>query len=469
VGDSISSAGPLWGGRFSKPPDASAQRLTESLSFDVRLAPQDVEATVAHVRALEAAELLDAADAKALEDAVREVGEEIARGTFVFDPADEDVHSAIERGVTAQLGELGERLHAGRSRNDLVVTDLRLWSLAAAGRIAAELIALLEVVRDRAREGVDVIVPGTTHGRLAQPVTLGHHLMAHAFALLRDLERLEQWADRTQVSPLGAGAIATSTLPLDPETTATRLGLPRAFDNSMDAVSDRDFVMELLSVASILAMHLSRIAADLIRWSDESVRFARLDDAFATGSSMMPQKRNPDALELIRAKAARPVSGFARVAQVWSGLPLGYHRDLQEDKEPLLDAVDTLEASLPAIAGCLATVTFDAEAMLAAAGAPELYATDVAEALVAQGLPFREAHRKVGGLLRLLEEDGRTLRDLTPEEWDVVGLSEGAGLLDPERAVSARSMHGGPSRESVEAQLDTLARAIAARAISARR
>jgi argininosuccinate lyase len=421
VGDSISPAGPLWGGRFSKPPDASAQRLTESLSFDVRLAPQDVEATVAHVRALEAAELLDAADAKALEDAVREVGEEIAGGTFVFDPADEDVHSAIERGVTAQLGELGERLHAGRSRNDLVVTDLRLWSLAAGGRIGEELVALLEVVRDRAREGVDVILPGTTHGRLAQPVTLGHHLTAHAFALLRDLERLEQWADRTQVSPLGAGAIATSTLPLDPETTATRLGLPRAFDNSMDAVSDRDFVMELLSVASILAMHLSRIAADLIRWSDESVRFARLDDAFATGSSMMPQKRNPDALELIRAKAARPVSAFARVAQVLSGLPLGYHRDLQEDKEPLFDAVDTLEASLPAIAGCLATATFDAEAMRAAAAAPELYATDVAEAFVAQGVPFREAHRKVGGLLRLLEEDGRTLGDLTPEEWDVVG------------------------------------------------
>jgi argininosuccinate lyase len=231
----------------------------------------------------------------------------------------------------------------------------------------------------------------------------------------------------------------------------------------MDAVSDRDFAMELLSVASILAMHLSRIAADLIRWSEESVRFARLDDAFATGSSMMPQKRNPDPLELVRAKAARPASAFARLAQVLDGLPLGYHRDLQEDKEPLFDAVDTLEASLPAIAGCLATVRFDADAMRAAAGAPELYATDVAEALVAREVPFREAHRKVGGLLRLLEEDGRTLGDLTPEEWDVVGLPDGASLLDPERAVEARSMHGGPSRMSVEAQLETLERAIVAR------
>jgi argininosuccinate lyase len=294
-------------------------------------------------------------------------------------------------------------------------------------------------------------------------VTLGHHLMAHAFGLLRDLERLEQWAARAQVSPLGAGAIATSTLALDPEATATRLGLPRAFDNSMDAVSDRDFVMELLAITSIVASRLSRIAGDLIRWSDESVRFARLDDAFATGSSMMPQKRNPDALELIRAKAARPASDFARLAQVLSGLPLGYHRDLQEDKEPLFDAVETLEAALPAIAGCLETVTFDAGTMRAAAQAPELYATDVAEALVAQGVPFREAHQKVGGLLRLLEEDGRTLRDLTPDEWDVVGLSEGAALLDPERAVAARAMHGGPSRDSVEVQLDTLERALAER------
>jgi len=457
------SGKPLWSGRFSKEPDASAHRLTESLSFDVRLAPQDVEASVAHVRALEAAGLLDAADAKALEDAVREVGEEIASSSFAFDPSDEDVHSAIERGVTERLGGLGERLHAGRSRNDLVVTDLRLWSLAAGERVAADLVDLLEVLRDRAREGIDGILPGTTHGRLAQPVTLGHHLMAHAFGLLRDLERLEEWAARTSVSPLGAGAIATSTLPLDPEATASRLGFAKAFDNSMDAVSDRDFAMELLSVASILAMHLSRIAADLIRWSDESMQFARLDDAFATGSSMMPQKQNPDPLELVRAKAARPASAFARLAQVLDGLPLGYHRDLQEDKEPLFDSVDTLEASLPAIAGCLATVTFDAEAMRTAAEAPELYATDVAEALVAQGVPFREAHRKVGGLLRLLEEDGRTLGDLTPEDWDVVGLPQGPQLLDPEHAVSARGMHGGPSHQSVQLQLETLERALATR------
>jgi argininosuccinate lyase len=437
--------------------------LTESLSFDVRLAREDVKSTAAHVLALEAAGLLEAADAKALEEAVLEVGEEIASGTYSFDPADEDIHSAIERGVTARLGDLGARLHAGRSRNDLVVTDLRLYALTAGIVIYVELQQLLKVIGDRAREGIEVILPATTHGRLAQPVTLGHHLMAHAFALLRDLERLEQWAARTQVSGLGAGAIATSTLPLDPAATASRLGLPAAFANSMDAVSDRDFAMEFLSVTSILAMHLSRVAADIIRWTDESMRFAQLDDAYATGSSMMPQKRNPDVAELVRAKAARPASEFARLAQVLHGLPLGYHRDLQEDKEPLFDAADTLQRAIPALGGMLASLTFDPDAMLRAAEAPELYATDVAEALVMKGLPFRDAHRRVGELLRDLAGDGRTLRGLSSAEWAEVGLPGGASLLDPRHAVDARSMPGGPSRASVEAQLGTLQRALAAR------
>jgi argininosuccinate lyase len=454
---------PLWGGRFSKSPDPNAHALTESLSFDVRLAPQDVEATAAHVRALEAAGFLEAADANALEGAVREVGAEIVAGRFEFDAADEDVHSAIERGVTARLGELGARLHAGRSRNDLVVTDLRLWLLGAGERIESELVRLLDVLAKRAHEGIDVVLPGTTHGRLAQPVSLAHHLLAQAFALLRDLERLDAWAERASVSGLGAGALATSTLSLDPSATAARLGFRGAFANSMDAVSDRDFALEFLSVASILGMHLSRIAADLIRWSDEAVGFARLDDAYVTGSSMMPQKRNPDIAELVRAKASRPASEFARLAAVLNGLPLGYHRDLQEDKEPVFDAADTLERALPALAGCLETATFDTDAMLRAAEAPELYATDVAEALVARGVPFREAHRKVGELLRHLSEDARTLRDLSYAEWEAFGAPEGATLLDPHHAVQARAMPGGPSRASVEAQLDTLERALSDR------
>jgi argininosuccinate lyase len=454
---------PLWGGRFSKPPDSDAHALTASLSFDIRLAPQDVEATIAHVRALEAAGLLDRGDADALEDAVRKVGAEIVEGRFEFDAADEDVHSAIERGVTARLGDLGARLHAGRSRNDLVVTDLRLWMLRASERIERELVRLMDVLAKRAREGIDVILPGTTHGRLAQPVSLAHHLLAHAFALSRDLERLDEWASRTSVSGLGAGALATSTLSLDPTATAARLGFRETFANSMDAVSDRDFAMEFLSVAAILGMHLSRIAADLIRWSDEAVGFAHLDDAYVTGSSMMPQKRNPDIAELVRAKATRPASEFARLAAVLSGLPLGYHRDFQEDKEPVFNSADTLERTLPALAGCLETATFDAGAMLRAAEAPELYATDVAEALVANGVPFREAHRTVGELLRDLAGDGRTLRDLSSAEWAEVGLPDGASLLDPRHAVDARSMPGGPSRASVEAQLDTLERALSDR------
>ena len=374
---------PLWGGRFDRPPDAKAHALSQSLSFDTRLVAQDVEASVAHVRGLEDAGLLGADEAAALEKALLEVGEEIASGRFEFHPSDEDVHSALERGVTDRLGEVGARLHAGRSRNDLVVTDLRLWLLASTGRIEAAIVRLVEVLAERAGEHTQTLMPGTTHGRLAQPITLGHHLLAHAFAFLRDLDRLDDWEARASVSPLGAGALATSTLPLDPAATAARLGFERPFENSLDAVSDRDFALEFLAAGSILAVHLSRLAADLIRWSDESVGFARLDDAYVTGSSMMPQKRNPDIAELVRAKAARPASRFAQLAAVLSGLPLGYHRDLQEDKEPVFDTADTLELAIPALTGCLETAAFDPAAMRRALEPGGLYATDVAEALVA--------------------------------------------------------------------------------------
>ncbi len=454
---------PLWVGRFSKPPAAEAAALSESLSFDVRLAPQDVEASVAHARGLEDAGLLTADEAAALEKTLREVGAEIAAGTFAFHPFDEDVHSAIERGVTERLGDLGAKLNAGRSRNDLVVTDLRLWLLAAREGIEERAVRLVQALVAHAREHASTVMPGTTHGRLAQPVTLGHHLLAHAWALARDLERFDGWAGRASTSPLGAGALATSTLPLDPARTAARLGFVGAFANSIDAVSDRDFAQEFLADAAILGTHLSRLAADLIRWSDESLGWAELDEAYATGSSMMPQKRNPDVAELARAKAGRLVGGFTALSSLLAGLPLGYHRDLQEDKQPLFDAADTLEATLAALAGCVETLTFRPEAMRLAVEAPALYATDVAEELVRRGVPFREAHRRVGELLKTLEAEGRTLRDLTDEEWVAYGLPGGASLLDPDRAVRARSVAGGPSLESVAAQADVLERLLATR------
>jgi argininosuccinate lyase len=454
---------PLWAGRFAAPPAPEAHALGRSLQFDVRLAAHDVRAGIAHVGALEAAGLLSAEDAARLAGGLREVGVAIADGTFAFDDADEDVHSAIERGVTDLLGDLGARLHAGRSRNDLVVTDVRLWLLEAGRRIEGLTAMLARTLIARAREHAETIVPGTTHARFAQPVTLGHHLLAHAWALARDLERFGQWSARTAVSPLGAGALGTSTLGLDPAATAERLGLPAAFANSIDAVSDRDFALEFLGHASILAMHLSRLAADLARFTDESLGWAELDEGYATGSSMMPQKRNPDTAELARGKAARVAAGHARLAAVLQGLPLGYHRDLQEDKEPLFDAADTLELVLPALIGAVETVRFDAEAMRRAAEADGLYATDVAEALVVDGVPFREAHRRTGELLRELAAAKRSMRDLTAEEWTAFGVPQGASLLDADHAVRARAGAGGPSPESVRAQADALDALLGAR------
>jgi argininosuccinate lyase len=454
---------PLWAGRFSKAPAPEAHALGRSLAFDVRLASQDVEASAAHARALARAGFLTDEEAETLATALAEVGREIADGTFAFEDADEDVHSAIERGVTTRLGDLGARLHAGRSRNDLVVTDLRLWMLAAARRIDGLTVLLVRTLVARAREHAETVMPGTTHARPAQVVTLGHHLLAHTWALARDLDRLDAWADRTSTSPLGAGALATSTLDLDPASTATGLGFPRAFENSIDAVSDRDFVLEFLATAAILATHLSRLAADLARWTDESLGWAGLDEAYATGSSMMPQKRNPDTAELARAKAARIVGDFAALASVLHGLTLGYHRDLQEDKEPAFDAAETLELVLPALVGAIETIRFHPEAMRSAAEDPALFATDLTEALVRAGVPFREAHRRTGELVKAVAGDKRTLRDLVAEEWRAFGLDGGASLLDPDRSVAARSMRGGPSPRSVEDQIDALERRLAAR------
>jgi argininosuccinate lyase len=456
-------ARPLWSARFTEASAPEARALGRSVGFDVRLAPQEVRASVAHVHALRRAGLLSETDADALVAAIEEVGAAIDSGTVPVDEADEDVHSAIERGVTDRLGDLGARLHAGRSRNDLVMTDVRLWLLDARNRITGLLTSLVGALLARAREHAGSPMPGITHSRPAQPVTLGHHLLAHAWPLLRDLERFDDWARRAAVSPLGAGALATSTLGLDPAATADDLGFARPFENSIDAVADRDVVLEFLATASICAVHLSRLAADLVRWTDPALGWAELADEDATGSSMMPQKRNPDTAELSRAKAARISAGFAGLCAVLQGLPLGYHRDLQEDKEPAFDAADTLELVIPALAGAVERVRFDTDAMRHAASDPDLFATDVAEELVRAGEPFREAHRRTGDLLRRLDSGGRSLADLTAEEWRSFGLPDGARLLDPDRAIAARSGPGGPSAVAVNEQTTTIERAVNAR------
>ena len=452
---------PLWSGRFTRPPAPEAAELGRSLSFDVRLAPYDVDAGVAHVRALEDAGLLAAAEAGQIERALREVGHEISAGTFAFDPADEDVHSAIERGVIRRLGDVGAKLHAGRSRNDLVMTDLRLWLLDAEDSIREVIDRCARALLDHSRDHAETVMPGTTHARFAQPVTLGHHLLAHAWALVRDLDRFGGWRRRASVSPLGAGALATSTLTLDHEATARRLGFEARFENSIDAVSDRDVVQEFLACASICATHLSRLAADVARFSDESLGWVAIDEAFATGSSMMPHKRNPDVAELARAKAGRVLGDLVAVSTVLHGLPLGYHRDLQEDKEAVFDAADTLEAAGAALAGCVATLTFHPNAMRRSAEADGLYATDIAEALVTSGVPFREAHERVGKLVASLEAEGRSLRDLSAEEWTAFGVPNGAELLDAARSVRAHAAPGGPSPDSVRQQIEAIERALA--------
>ena len=353
-------------------------------------------------------------------------------------------------------GDLGAKLHAGRSRNDLVATDVKLHLLAVQGTVDADIRMLTRVLVARGREHASDSMPGSTHGRPAQPITVGHHLCAHAWALTRDLDRFADWRRRTAVSPLGAGALATSTLGLDPAATAERLGFDRAFDNSLDAVSDRDVLQECVAISAICATHLSRLAADLLRWTDPALGWAELDEAYSTGSSMMPQKRNPDTAELARAKAARVTGDFVTLGAMLQGLPLGYQRDLQEDKEPGFDAIGTLGTVAQALRGAVATLRIDTATMRAACADPGLYATDVAEELVKQGVPFREAHRRTGELLQQLDGAGRSMLDMSADEWEAFGVPGGTELLDPDRSIAARSGPGGPSPASVKRQCDAL-------------
>ncbi|MEX1047411.1 MAG: argininosuccinate lyase [Actinomycetota bacterium] len=449
---------PLWGGRFSGEPAEAARLAGSNPEADMLLAPHDIRASIAHVRALEDAGIVSPEDATAIEQALEKIGDRPFRD--VFKASDEDIHLAHERNLAEELGDVGAKIHAGRSRNDLVVTDFRLWLLEQGNDLAESIGSLAGSLSARAAETAEMPMPGSTHNRPAQVVTMGYVLAAHAFGLVRDLERLAQWSSRTRTSPLGAGALATSTLGLDPAKTAERLGFDRPFLNALDAVSDRDFALEFLAVASILAVHLSRIAADLARWSEPAHGYVELDEAFTTGSSMMPQKRNPDVLELVRGKAGRIAGDLTALTQVLAGLPSGYHRDLQEDKQPVFDAVSTLKNSMPALTGCIETAHFDAERMRSDAEDPELYATDIAEALVKSGLPFREAHMRIGEVLKRLDEEKRTLRDLSSDEWANLGLPAGSKMLDPDSSVRARNMPGGPAPERVLQQCDAIRAAL---------
>jgi argininosuccinate synthase len=449
---------PTWAGRFEAPPSEDAMAFTMSLGFDRRLILQDLLVTRLHVAALARGGLLDDRERKKLDGELQSMAAEAREDAFPFDDADEDVHSSVERVLTERLGDVGAKVHAGRSRNDLVVTDLRLWITEGAERLAGACERLALALGNRAEEHAETIMPGYTHLQRAQPITLGHHLLAHAFPLARDADRFHLASASAGTSPLGAGALATSTLGLATKESADILGFD-AFENSIDAVSDRDFALDFLSACVSAAVHISRLGEDLVLWSSQEFGFARPADGYATGSSMMPQKRNPDVAELARAKTGRVLGDYVQLATVLKGLPLAYARDLQEDKEAVFDAHDALLPALDALIGMIETLAFDTERMRIAADDPALLATDLAEHLVKRGVPFREAHAAIAGVVTKLESEGRTLGDVKPDEWSELDphLDEETGvLLDAEISIAHRSGPGGPSPNSVRDQVAAL-------------
>ncbi|HEX4820072.1 MAG TPA: argininosuccinate lyase [Acidimicrobiales bacterium] len=441
----------LWHGRFEQGPSPELLAFSESLSFDRRLAGDDINGSRAHVRGLQRGDILTQDEADAILAALDQVGDELDKDTFTFEPSDEDIHTAIERRVTELAGPAGAKVHTGRSRNDQVATALRLYLKRELGDIAAALVELQHVLLDRAAESGPAYLPGYTHMQRAQPVLLSHHLLAHGWALARDIDRILATRTRLDVSPLGAGALAGSSLPLDPDGVAHELGFAKRFENSLDAVSDRDFVAESLFDLALLGVHLSRLGEEIVLWATEEFGFITLHDAYATGSSMMPQKKNPDIAELIRGKSGRLVGHLTGVLTTLKGLPLSYNRDLQEDKEPLFDAIDTVRLSLPALSGLLRTLHFNIERMQQAADSPSAAATDLAELLVERGIPFRDAHAIVGGIVRDSIERHVPLAELVaahPELGD-----DGLELLEIGVAVTRRRTPGGAGPAPVEDQL----------------
>ncbi len=452
----------LWGGRFAAGPADALAALSRSTDVDWRLARHDVTASMAHARVLHAAGLLDDAQLAAMLAALRTLLADVESGAFAPEPGDEDVHTALERGLVERAGpDLGGRLRAGRSRNDQVATLLRMHLREEGRAVRALVLGLVGVLADRAEEHAGAPMPGRTHLQHAQPVLLGHHLMAHAWALLRDVDRFADLDDRLALSPYGSGALAGSSLGLDPEAVAAELGFSGSVANSIDGTAARDVAAEFAFVAAMTAVDLSRLAEEVVLWATREFGFATLDDAYSTGSSLMPQKKNPDVAELARGKAGRLIGDLAGLLATLKGLPLAYNRDLQEDKEPVFDAADTLRLLLPAFTGMVATLRFDVARMAELAPQGFSLATDVAEHLVRAGVPFRDAHELAGACVRLAEGRGVELADLTDDE--LAGVSEHlAGVravLTVEGSLASRSARGGTAPAAVAAQLAELRRA----------
>ncbi len=441
----------LWHGRFASAPAEDLLAYTVSLPFDQRLFPDDIVGSRAHVRGLGRVGILADDEVAAVLAALDAAETELVDGTFRFIESDEDIHTAVERRVTELAGSAGAKIHTGRSRNDQVATDLRLWCKRELLDTARDVVGFQHVLLERAEAAGEIYLPGYTHLQRAQPVLLSHHFLAHAWSLARDVDRLIDAYHRLDVSPLGAGALAGSSLPLDPESVAADLGFARVFENSLDAVSDRDFVAESLFAVTMIGIHLSRMGEEIVLWSSDEFGFVRLDDGYSTGSSMLPQKKNPDIAELARGKAGRVIGNLTGLLATLKSLPLAYNRDLQEDKEPLFDAVDQVRLALRATAGMYATLAVNADAMAAAADAPGAAATDLAEFLVRAGTPFRDAHAIVGGLVRDALAGDASLADLV-NAHEQLG-PDAAALLKPGVPVRQRTTRGGAGPEAVSHQM----------------
>lgn len=450
----------LWGARFSDGPAESLIALSRSTHFDWRLAELDLDGTAAHCKALAAAGYLSESESQVLAEAIADLKQRVAKGSFKPKPTDEDVHSALERGLIEIVGpDLGGKIRAGRSRNDQIATLIRTFLISHSHIIESQLLDYLDALLTQAEANSGVAMPGRTHFQHAQPVLLSHHLAAHAWPQVRNLQRLREWRQRANFSPYGAGALAGNTLGLDPKLVAKELGFKGPTENSMDATASRDLVAEFAWIAAMIGIDLSRISEELVIWSTAEFRYIKLHDSYSTGSSIMPQKKNPDIAELARGKSGRLIGNLTGLLATLKALPLSYNRDLQEDKEPVFDSIDTLELLLPALTGMIATLEFNRDRLEELAPAGFSLATDVAEWLVKQGVPFRQAHEITGAMVLYCENNGRQLHELTDEELTQVSphllpaVREGLTVTG---AIKARAGAGGTALSEVLGQLIAL-------------
>ena len=447
----------MWGGRFEASPDEVMEAINASIDFDRRLYAEDIAGSIAHVTMLAKQGIVSQEDAEAIADGLSRVQAEIEAGDFPFDRALEDIHMNIEARLAALIGPAAGRLHTARSRNDQVATDLRLWLRARLDQADEACRTLQSALIDRAEEHAATVMPGFTHLQVAQPVAFGHHLLAYVEMIGRDRGRLADCRKRLNESPLGAAALAGTSFPIDRAMTAEALGFDRPSANSIDAVSDRDFVVEALAASALIAMHLSRFAEELVLWSSAQFGFIALSDRFSTGSSIMPQKRNPDAAELVRGKSGRIVGALISLLTMMKGLALTYSKDMQEDKEPLFDAFDSLALCLAATTGMVRDMSVNADAMARAAGTGHATATDLADWLVQEaGMPFREAHAITGRVVRLADENGCDLKDLALADLQAIEPQISAdvvALLDPATAIARRTSEGGTAPSEVAKQV----------------